>query len=388
MTGNAPRGLAGRLSGSDLGGILLAWGSTRAALLLVGLLSLQLLPSAGNLMAGNLRYHAPARPVEEIWARWDSEWYLLIADRGYSGSRQVLRRYDRYRDEDAAGFFPLYPLLIRSVGGLTGDPIAAGLLVSNLCLIGAAWFLTRLAREDHGDEAARWVPWLLFAFPTGLFLSAVYAESLFLMLAMGTVWQARRGRWWVAGTLGGLAALARPLGFLLVIPIGWELLRRRERDLLRWAPLGLVPLGTAGFLWFCQGAYGDFLAPLHRQVRWRGAGSGPWHAFVRFFEDPQLHGAHHSAVELAAALLVVAALPLMFRFLRPGDAVYATAAALAPLCSSLWSYGRLSLAVYPLFLLLAFGCARWRSLPPLYLSLCLPVAALFMSMFANGWWVG
>jgi hypothetical protein len=381
-------GLVSRLSGSDLGTILLAWATTRGALLLVGLLSLQLLPSAGNLMSGNLRYHKPARPEAEIWARWDSEWYLLIADRGYRDSRQVLRQYDKYRDEDAAGFFPLFPLLVRSAGGVTGDPVVAGILVSNLCLLGAAWFLTLLVRHDHGDEAARWAPWILLDFPTGLFLSAVYAESLFLMLAIGSVWQARKGRWWVAGVCGGLAALARPLGFLLILPIGWELLRRRDRDLIHWMPLALVPLGTAGFLSFCQWTYGDFFAPVHRQVHWRGAGSGPWRAFVRFFEDPELHGAHNSAIELVAAVLVVAAIPLMFRFLRPGDAVYGSIAALAPLCSSLWSFGRLSLAVYPLFLLLALACARWRSFPAVYLSLCLPIAALFMSMFANGWWVG
>jgi hypothetical protein len=380
--------ITSRLVDSGLGNIVLAWATTRGALLGVGLLSLQLLPSAGNLMTGNLRYHTPRRPAAEIWARWDSEWYLLIAERGYAGSGPILRQYDLYHEEDASGFFPLYPLLVRTAGGMTGDPVVAGILVSNLCLLAAAWFLTRMVRHDHGDEAARWAPWVLFAFPTGLFLSAVYAESLFLMLAIGTVWQARRGRWGWAGILGGLACLTRPLGFLLIIPVGWELWRRRDRDPIHWAPVGLMPLGTVGFLGFCQLTYGDFLAPLHRQLRWRGAGSGPWRAFVRFLEDPEIHGAHHSVLELAAAVLVIAAIPLMFRTLRPGDALYGALAALAPLCTSLWSFGRLSLAVYPLFLLLAMACGRWRGFPAVYLGLSLPFAALFMAMFAGGWWVG
>lgn len=294
----------------------------------------------------------------------------------------------RYREEDASGFFPLYPIAVRWAGAALGDPVFGGIAVSNLCLLAAAWFLGRLVREDHGEAAARWVPWVLFAFPTSLFLSAVYSESLFLMLATGSVWLARERRWWVAGAVGGLAALCRPLGFLLMVPVGWEVAGDRGRGPLRFAPLALIPAGTVAFLLHCRATYGDFLAPLHRQDRWRGPGSGPWRAFLRFFEDPQVHGSHQSGLELAAAFLVLAALPLMFRRLRPGDSVYAALTVATPLCTSLWSFGRLTLAAYPLFHLIAIPCARRPWFAPAYLSLCLPLGALFMSMFASGWWVG
>lgn len=373
---------------SEIGNLLLAWGSTRGALLVVGLLSAQLLPSAGGLMPGNLRYHSPQALPLEVWSQWDSEWYLLIADRGYAGSREVLDGYENYEEEDASGYFPLYPLLVRFAGNTVGNDVGGGVLVSNLSLLVALWFLGRLVRLDHGNEAARFVPWVVLAFPTSLYLSAVYSESLFLMLAIGSLYMARRERWWASGGLACLAALTRPLGCLLLIPLAWELFRSPRQPLRSWIPLGLIPLGTLGFLTFCLSTYGNFLAPLERQIRWRGGGSGPWRAFSRFLEAPAIHGAHNSWIDLVAAVALILALPLMFRHLRTSYALFAAMMTLAPLCTSLWSFSRMSLAVFPLFHLLSLGCARWKGFSPAYLSFSLPLSALFMSMFANGWWVG
>ncbi len=78
--------------------------------------------------------------------------------------------------------------------------------------------------------AARAVLYLL-VFPTTLFLSAVYAESLFLALTVAAFYHARRGQWWIAGALGGLAALARPHGVLLALPLAVEYLAQRDFDL-------------------------------------------------------------------------------------------------------------------------------------------------------------
>ena len=75
---------------------MLAWAATRASLLLVGWLSMQLLPSGAPHMGRNLRYHETAPAPIEMWARWDAEWYLLIAESGYAGSQQLLRQWPNY----------------------------------------------------------------------------------------------------------------------------------------------------------------------------------------------------------------------------------------------------------------------------------------------------
>src|SRR5687768_100592 len=56
----------------------------------------------------------------DVWARWDSDWYLLIAQDGYSGS-----------PSSTPAFFPLYPGLIAGLGRLlAGHYVLAGVLLS------------------------------------------------------------------------------------------------------------------------------------------------------------------------------------------------------------------------------------------------------------------
>ena len=55
-------------------------------------------------------------------ARWDSVWYLAIANDGYPAD-----------DARRAAFFPLYPLLVRAADTVVGSPIVAGALVSLAC---------------------------------------------------------------------------------------------------------------------------------------------------------------------------------------------------------------------------------------------------------------
>src|SRR4051812_21692195 len=85
--------------------------SSRAAVLLVAIFAaLSFGPASGGLARENADKfgapaltHAIADPVLAPLARWDSVWYLTIADSGYAGSTP------------RAAFFPLYPLLIRTV---------------------------------------------------------------------------------------------------------------------------------------------------------------------------------------------------------------------------------------------------------------------------------
>ncbi|MBV9214404.1 MAG: glycosyltransferase family 39 protein [Actinobacteria bacterium] len=139
-------------------------------------------------------------------ARWDTTWYLLIADHGYATPR-------------ATAFFPLYPLAARVAGAPFDSSLVGGIIISLAALFVALYFLERLAAFDLGVEKARRSMLLLAFFPAGVFLSAVYGESLLLALSIAAVYAARRGRWSVATVLGGLAAACRPTGFLLMVPL-------------------------------------------------------------------------------------------------------------------------------------------------------------------------
>ena len=372
------------------------WLASRLALLITGVLSSYLLASGLTLQTGNLVYHEPTVRPLEIWARWDSEWYLLIAAEGYDSSDHFERFAVPYGPAATAGFLPLYPLMIRTIAPIFGD-VGAGVLISNLALLGALVLLYVLAAAEARPGAERATGLAacaaLLVYPTSLFLSAVYAESLFLLLSLGTFATARRGRFAAAGLTAGLAALTRPFGVLLALPLLWEWWRAwRDRRVAAWQALWVlpVPLAVGAYMAFCHRVFGDPLVVLHRQTRWRGGLSGPWQAFVRWWESgPTAHGAHGSVFELVIAVLAIVLVPFMLRRLRPSYSLYTIAALALALGSTLWSFSRLALTLFPYFILagVAWGEQR-RWIPLLYLVVSATLSGLLMALFANWWWAG
>jgi hypothetical protein len=391
-----------KLLKSPVVGLACLFVASRLALLVVGLLSTSLLPSGVGAQPGNLVWHQPAPLMMEIWARWDAEWYLLIAAEGYDAGDQLAGLGLAYEKSATAGFLPLYPLLLRVLTPVFGS-VTAGVLISNICLFLSLLLLDRLVRLEMGNEfgesAGLAACAALLLHPSSLFLSAVYPEALFLALSLGAFVAARSGRFEIAGVLGFLATLTRPFGVLLILPLGWEwwLWRSEPCDsgVRRWRTLRglwilLVPIAMAGYFWFSRLTFGDPLALLHRQERWRGGLSGPWRAFVRWWEaGPTAHGAHGSTVELVIAVVSLAMLVAMARRLRPSYTIYAAAAMALALGSSLWSFSRLSLTLFPFFMLIGAAWADGRRhLPTLYAFVGGALGALLMALYANWWWAG
>ncbi len=344
-------------------------------------------------------WHEPAPRALEIWARWDSEWYLLIADRGYDvGS--IRTQFGLNTDPTAtAGFLPLYPVLIRALVPVLGG-VGAGVLISNLALFASLLLLHRLVRDEiegeAGEVAATVACAALLVHPSSLFLSAVYSESLFLALSLGVFLCARRGRFAAAGAIGGLAALTRPFGVLLAIPVVWEWWAdRRGPSASRtpWWSVGwvvLIPGAFGAYMLVCQATFGDPLALLHRQQRWRGGLSGPWQAFVRWWEvGPTAHGSHGSTFEFVVAVSCIIGLVVMARRLRASYTLYTAAAMIVALGSTLWSFSRFSLTLFPFFMLIGVLWVEGRRcVPAFYAVFGATASGLLMALFANWWWAG
>ncbi|PYQ12023.1 MAG: hypothetical protein DMH00_06950 [Acidobacteria bacterium] len=368
--------------------ILLPFLLSRAGLWAVGILALALLGSARERMPGNLLAHTPAALPLEIWARWDSEWYLLIAREGYAADRSLATYSAGYRPGDTAGFFPLYPLLLTILERLGVPEVAAGILLSNMALLTALTLLYLLVREEWDDHAAGAAVWVLLGFPFSLFFSAVYCESVALALTLGGFLLARRRRWGWLGLCGFFCALARPTGLLVAPALAWEVKERRGGWRGALALLGF-PAGVAAFSACCGFLFSDPLIWETRQERWRGSLSGPWKAFKRFFESsPSLHGAHNSILEFCLALLFLVALVPVLRKTPRSWGTYALLCVMVPLGSTLWSFGRLALMAFPVFAWMGFLLRRDSSALAGYLALCLPLGGLLMAFFACGWWAG
>jgi len=198
-------------------------------------------------------------------ARWDSVWYLAIANDGYPAD-----------DPRRTAFFPLYPLLVRAADALVRDPIVAGALVSLACFAVALVLLHRLTELELGAPAASATVWALALFPASVFFSAVYSEALYLMLSVGCVYAARTGRWGWAGVAGALGAATRSAGVLLVVPLVVLWVARGERRPRDLACIALVPLGLVAFCAALAAGGGHALAPFHAQDIWLRHFAGPF----------------------------------------------------------------------------------------------------------------
>ena len=168
-----------------------------------------------------------ARRLLEPWANWDGVWFIRIAAAGY------------HSHAFSQAFFPLYPLAVRAVAPLAGDfYVVAGVVVSLTCYAAAMVLLYRLALLECGSRVALWSVVFISVFPTAFFFQAVYSESMFLLLTLLSFSAGRRGRWWLAGVAGLLAALTRSSGLLLLLPLAlmWWEQRRGARVRLPGGP--------------------------------------------------------------------------------------------------------------------------------------------------------
>ena len=195
--------------------------------------------------------------VTDVWARWDSVWFLRIAEHGYETASGT-----------AAAFYPLYPLTVGGAGRLLGEHyVLGGIAVSLASALVSFVLLFRLAEERLGAEGARRAVLYLAVFPTSLFLQAVYSESLFLALVLAAFMLAERQRWLGAGTVTGLAVSTRITGVALLPALALIAWRRPERG-RALAGLAVAPFVFAAYPLYLALAHGDALAFARAQGFW------------------------------------------------------------------------------------------------------------------------
>jgi Dolichyl-phosphate-mannose-protein mannosyltransferase len=340
------------------------------------------------------------RPIDigqvfTIWNRWDAPHYLDVALFGYTNyDPGNLPMYSKLGDLDLfIVFYPLFPWA--TALGLAFLPeLVAPIAVSAIASVAAVLLLYRLVAREFGEAVGKRAAVFMLIFPTAYFLHIGYTESLFLALVLGSFLAARTDRWWLAGLLGGLAALTRVNGLILIPALAveaWLQWGEQRRWRLAWAWIGLVAVGFGGYLLVNYAVYGNPMEFLRIQnEHWFKSLAWPWEGIggvVGFLqnEDP-MNVVMYGVTELVAiGLGLVGTVVAAMRF-RPGWFAWMTGNWLLFVSTSfVLSVPRYALTMFPLFAWFAQLAERRRLGWALGL-VSLALMLWFSARFATGAW--
>jgi hypothetical protein len=176
------------------------------------------------------------------------------------------------RQSDPA-FFPLFPALLRAGHAVGLGYTTSGLVLANVGFLVALVAFYVLTHDLFGDSMARRATAYLAVFPFGFAFSMLYPESIVLALIAFAAIAGMRGRWAWAGLCAAAAALARPEGLFVALPLA-VLAWQQRRTLSPWArgvALGavLAPLAAIGsFSLYLWSVIGDPMAWSQAQRAW------------------------------------------------------------------------------------------------------------------------
>lgn len=307
-------------------------------------------------LAGNEHYYQvePAAnglhgALAGVWQRWDGLHYQRIAAYGYHNAPEL------------SAFFPLYPLLARSLSQLTGiDILTCLLIISSLAFLLLLRVFYQIAADELGPSAARGASAALALFPTAFFFYAPYPHALSLLLTLLAYRCARRAQWIPAAAAGLAAGLSHSTVLPLALMLAWEvlLLLKGRRSLIAWTP-ALVPLtpllGTALFLaWRIRQGFPEF-SSLMSSI-WGREVQAPWQTLIDIplqFQHGPVYGSLWT--DLLALLAAFAVLVWGLKQLRFSQWLYQASLLLYLLTTSvrnqpLTSFGRYALMLFPMFL--------------------------------------
>lgn len=229
----------------------------RVTLFLIAFLSTFLITKFGGRFPYADRVLEITKLPSWIWGfgNFDGVHYLRIAQNGYTA-------------DFSQAFFPLFPSLIGIVSNFFPKVVGldlsqytdpaffySGIIISNLFLIGALYFYYSLISIDFNDKVANLSTILLLVFPTSFFLGSIYSESLFLFLAISSIYLIRKSKFFMASVVIMVATATRLAGLFLVIVYLIEVYRSKNKINYLWVIL--TPLGIISYMYFLYFTFGN-----------------------------------------------------------------------------------------------------------------------------------
>lgn len=302
--------------------------------------------------------------------RWDCEWYIALAERGYDGFPTP-----KMLNAGNWAFFPFYPMMVAALRAITGlQTIVAATGLSILLSIAAA----RVAWPLLGRDLRAYTLFSVFllAGPFSFYFTTFFTEVLFLFLTVCVFAALRKRQFLLAGVLAGLLSATRIVGVFIVFAILWEMWRVHRESGGNWRDvvpaivrkpdwllaLAVAPIGLFAYMFYLNLLVGDALAFGHVQRAWgRPTGLPPVFIWNALLSMPQGTWTPTPSQQLALATLtgygLIVALILRKRF---DMAIYAAIALTLPLFAGMASMLRFVAGLAPMPLMLSELLAKNR----------------------------
>ncbi|MCF7797870.1 MAG: hypothetical protein K9N36_08910 [Candidatus Marinimicrobia bacterium] len=333
------------------------------------------------------------------FVRWDALYYLKIATIGYSP------------DGIERAFFPGYPLLCNALSGLLNIPILwSGLIISIGSFAGAGLFLYKLVLYDSDRPTAFYsVLWICFS-PVSFFFVSFYPESLFLMLAIGSIYFERQGSFFLSGVLIFFAGSTTPLATLLAIPYFVEYFHhkpqsRKEKVMVLLGML-IAPLGFFAYMgylgWQAGTLNGLNVYVALQSLEWDRMSMFPWSTFFHGIQSavtgknvsPLLFSRLLTIQNLGFALIGISMAVWSWFHLRRSYAIYLAGGMLfllinhGPAGNPLMSFPRHLALFFPVYMVLAVLSGKMKyTLRISLIILSILILVIYSAWFASGRWV-
>ena len=315
-----------------------------------------------------------------LWQRFDANWYISIAEHGYGATQGDFV------------FPPLFPLLIHLLKPFFGYAFLAGLFISNIATLFTLKLLYDLFVQWGDHESAYWALMLFLLYPTSFFMFSVYAESLFLVLALLAMHSMKTHQWHWAGFWVFCAILARLQGIALLLPFIYLIWKDQPflRNLQHWA--GSIFAGS-GFLFYLYLRFADNQNGIvFSELMWHSHFVFPWESYayaIRLIFTRQVN--YIDILNLTITTLFIILLVLGWQKIPLEYSLYSIASLFVMLArlvetKPLNAMLRYTLTIFPMFYIL--GLAKdnpWKRRIIIYSFIALN---LFLSQEFFGWgWV-
>jgi Gpi18-like mannosyltransferase len=326
--------------------------------------------------------------------RWDSAFFATILYEGYN-----------YKG-GTANFYPLYPLIAKALTILPGiDGLLALVVVANVAAILSVLLLFKYVRHDHGDEVAFSTIAFLSFFPTSLFLSAGYTESLALLLILCCFIFLKREQFILAAAFAGLASATRSTGLVLLPVIIWELWCKFAGDQRRFFSYALLcsVIATSGlclYMLYLWSAFGSPFVFVTAAAEWENGDGGIVHSFISalllkgFFPlQLSVHYLYPRSFDVWFFLLFLTLVLVHRKSLPSSLYLFALGVLMLPYLTHTGgtirfeSMTRYILLAFPVFIVMAKLCKNRLWLVPCISGLFAAMLFAYSALYAQWYWV-